>query len=199
MTGDSQPWNVNIHYDRLLVAAVPDGATDVLEVGCGVGFLAAAVAAPGRRVVALDVDAPVLARAQERFPDADVAWTLGDVMTYELGSFDAVLSNATLHHLPDTEAALRRLASLTRPRGVLAVVGFATNRTVAERSKVPMEFVVRGVANRWHSKWEHTAPVHWPPPLSYGDLARLASDILPGCEFRRLRMGRYLLTWTRPT
>jgi 2-polyprenyl-3-methyl-5-hydroxy-6-metoxy-1,4-benzoquinol methylase len=38
--------------------------------------------------------------------------------------FDSVVSNATLHHLPDTGTALRRLSQLVRPGGTLAIVGF---------------------------------------------------------------------------
>ena len=49
-----------------------------------------------------------------------------DVLPHPLGreSFDAVVSNATLHHLPDAGAALHRLSELVRPGGTLAIVGF---------------------------------------------------------------------------
>lgn len=111
-------WNGNIHYDARLAACVPDGAGAVLDVGCGDGFLAARLARCVPLVVALDIDAPVLGRARARFPDAPVTWCHGDVLTrpLEAGSFDAVLSNAMLHHLPGTRAALRRLSQLVRPR-----------------------------------------------------------------------------------
>jgi ubiquinone/menaquinone biosynthesis C-methylase UbiE len=67
-------------------------------------------------VAAIDIGAPVLDRARAQFPDAKVTWCHGDVLTYPLEptSFDAVLSNAALHHLSDTRAALRRLGELVK-------------------------------------------------------------------------------------
>jgi ubiquinone/menaquinone biosynthesis C-methylase UbiE len=122
----AQEWNVNIHYDARLAARVPARAAAVLDVGCGDGFLAARLARQVPKAVAIDINAPVLDRARARFPDAKVTWCHGDVLAYplELASFDAVLSNAALHHLPDTRAALRGLGELVRPGGTLAVVGF---------------------------------------------------------------------------
>lgn len=40
------------------------------------------------------------------FPDVPVTWLHGDVLAdvVTLGSFDAVVSNATVHHLPDTKS-----------------------------------------------------------------------------------------------
>src|SRR5512142_414183 len=116
-------WNANIHYDARLAACVPAAAEAVLDVGCGDGFLAARLAPRVPHVVAIDIDAAVLGRARARFPDAPVTWCHGDILTHplEAESFDAVLSNATLHHLPDTRAALRRLSRLVRPGGTLGI------------------------------------------------------------------------------
>jgi SAM-dependent methyltransferase len=120
-------WNVNIHYDGKLDDCVPRSATSALDVGCGDGLLANRLAARVPRVVAIDVDRPVLERAKQRVPDAPVIWRNADVLAAgeELGSFDAVVSNATLHHLPDTREGLRRMRERVRPGGTLAIVSFA--------------------------------------------------------------------------
>ena len=183
------PWNVNIHYDARLAALVPEGAVAVLDVGCGDGFLAARLAGRVPRVVAVDSDAPVLGRARARFPDAAVTWRHGDVMTCPLdpGSFDAVLSNAAFHHLPDAGAALARLGGLLRPGGTLAVVGFARTGW-RDLPWAAAAFVTRGAAIRWHGKWQHTAPQTWPPPHTLRQLRLLARPVLPGA--RRTRTSR---------
>jgi SAM-dependent methyltransferase len=64
---------------------------------------------------------------KQRFPGAQVAWTHGDFLeaSERLGSFDAAVSNATLHDLPDTRVALRRMRERVRPGGILALVAFA--------------------------------------------------------------------------
>ena len=95
-------WNVNIHYDGILDKCVPPHAASVLEVGCGDGFLAARLAQRIPHVVAVDIDQPVLERARQRCPAAPVEWLCGDIlaMADKLGDFDAIVANATLHHLP---------------------------------------------------------------------------------------------------
>ncbi|ORV81482.1 hypothetical protein AWC11_27000 [Mycobacterium interjectum] len=79
-----EPWTVNIHYDALLESKVPRAARCVLDVGCGDGFLAARLSRRVPEVIALDLDGPVLLRAQARFAAAPVRWVQGDVMTADL-------------------------------------------------------------------------------------------------------------------
>ena len=151
-------------------------------------------------MVALDADAGVLERARHRWRGRRIDWIHDDLLTVDLplNSFDVVLSNATLHHLPDEGEALTRLAALTRPNGRLGVVGFARNGFW----DWPMSLVgaaLLGINIRWHGgKWEHTAPIVWPPALTYGETRRVARAVLPGCVFRRLWLGRFLITWTKP-
>jgi SAM-dependent methyltransferase len=193
------PWNANIHYDARLAACVPVTAAAVLDVGCGDGFLAARLARRVPLVVAIDIDAPVLGRARARFPDAPVTWCRGDILTCTLepDSFDAVLSNAALHQLPDTRAALARLGQLVRPGGTLAIVGFPRTGW-RDLPWAAAAFISLGAANRLRGKWEHTAPKAWPPRDTFRQLRQAARETLPGARIRHLLMGRYLLTWTRP-
>jgi SAM-dependent methyltransferase len=193
-----QPWNVNIHYDATLARLAHHGARSALDVGCGDGFLSARLARSGLEVVAVDADAPVVDRARARFPDVPVDWVVGDVMVLPLaaGSFDLVVSNATLHHLGDPGAALERLGDLVRPGGRLGVVCFVRPRWVDLPWWV-IAFVARGAANRVRGKWEHTAPTSWPPAYTLAGLRRAASR-LPGARTRRLVLGRVLVTWERP-
>jgi SAM-dependent methyltransferase len=199
MSGMGGLWNVNIHYDARLAACVPVSAAAVLDVGCGDGFLAARLARRVPHVVAIDIDAPVLGRAQARFPDARVTWCQGDILAHPLrpGSFDAVLSNAMFHHLPDTRVGLSGLSQLVRPGGTLAIVGFLR----IERRDLPWAItttILRGVAIQVRGKWPHTAPQAWPPRDSIRELRQVTREILPGARVRLLLLGRYLLTWTRP-
>ena len=97
-----QLWNANIQYHSLLVEAIPHGARHVLDVGCGDGILSAQLAQAGvPHVVGLDLDPGVLDRARARHRGVTVEWRQGDVfdVPFEAGSFDAVVSVATLHHM----------------------------------------------------------------------------------------------------
>jgi len=195
----ADPWNINIHYDGKLDRCIPPQAESVLEVGCGDGFLAARLSQRIPHVVAVDVDKPVLQRAQQRFPDAPVTWRHGDILAIAdaLGDFDAVVSNATLHHLPDIRSALVCLRGLVAPGGTLALVTFAS----PGRRHLPWAlatFVIRGVAIRLRGKWEHSAPTVWPPQYTVAELRRHVRAVLPGARVSLLALGRVFVQWHAP-
>lgn len=195
----TEPWNINIHYDGKLDRCVPAGAASVLEVGCGDGFLAARLSQRVPQVVAVDADEPVLQRAKQRFPAASVTWRHGDILDLadELGDFDAVVSNATLHHLPDIPAALATLRALVRPGGTLALVTFARPGW-RHLPWAVATLVIRGLAIRVRGKWEHSAPTVWPPGYTVTDLRRHVRAELPGGRVSLLPLGRVFVQWHAP-
>jgi ubiquinone/menaquinone biosynthesis C-methylase UbiE len=100
---------------------------DLLDVGFGPGTITvdlAARVAPGR-VVGIDVSADPLAEARMAADRAgvEVTFEVGDV--YALGvdddSFAVVHAHQVLQHLTDPVAALREMARVCRPGGVIAV------------------------------------------------------------------------------
>jgi ubiquinone/menaquinone biosynthesis C-methylase UbiE len=100
---------------------------DLLDVGCGPGTITvdlAARVAPGR-VVGLDVSADPLAEARALAERSGVAvrFEVGDVYALSApdGSFDVVHAHQVLQHLTDPVAALREMARVCRPGGVIAV------------------------------------------------------------------------------
>jgi len=106
----------------------------VLDVGCGPGTITVDLArrvAPGR-VLGLDVSADPLdeARALAAREGVAVEFAVGDVYALDLpdDSVDVVHAHQVLQHLTDPVAALREMARVCRPGGVLAVrdVDYAT-------------------------------------------------------------------------
>jgi tRNA (cmo5U34)-methyltransferase len=95
-------------------------AEAILELGVGTGETAATVMAlhPAARLVGIDESEPMLARARDRFPDADLrVQRLQDPLPE--GSYDLVVSALAIHHLdPAGKADLfRRLRARLRPGG----------------------------------------------------------------------------------
>jgi ubiquinone/menaquinone biosynthesis C-methylase UbiE len=100
---------------------------ELLDVGCGPGTITVDLArrvTPGR-VVGLDVSADPLAEARAAASAAgvDVTFEVGDVYALEADddSFDVVHAHQLLQHLTDPVAALREMARVCRPGGVIAV------------------------------------------------------------------------------
>lgn len=194
-----QRWNHNIHYQRLVLRALPDGARRALDVGCGQGLLARELAVVVPRVTAIDLDERSLTLAREADSASEIEYLRGDFMTHPFSpaSFDLVASIAALHHM-DAAMALNRMKALLRPGGRLVVIGCARSRSVRD---VPYEIagaVTTRALKARRGYWQHSAPIVWPPPVSYGEMRRLARRVLPGSSFRRLVLWRYALTWTKP-
>ncbi|MDF5758024.1 class I SAM-dependent methyltransferase [Spongiactinospora sp. TRM90649] len=194
---DGKRWNHNIHYHPRILAAVPEGARDALDVGCGEGTLARELRRRVARVTGIDRDAVSIGHA--RAHPGDIEYVLDDFLThpFEPASFDVVASVATLHHM-DAVAGLERMRGLLRPGGMLAVVGLARGSMPKD---LPREVVTMAVstylrATRGH--WQHPSPTVWPPPLTYSQVREVAAEVLPGSEFRRHLLWRYSVLWRKP-
>ena len=192
-------WNHNIHHHGILLDALPADCRRVLDVGCGDGLLTRALAERGLEVVALDADADAVAATRAEVADLEAVRVVeGDVMDpdLDLGTFDAVLAVASLHHLP-LEDGLRRLSDLVAPGGVLGIVGLASSRSAWDLGHDLIGSVATRVLRRRHGYSEVTAPTKR-PRQSYSRVLRVATLMLPGCRYRRHVLFRYSLVWTRP-
>lgn len=91
---------------------------DILEVGCGAGWLCGDLARYGR-VTATDLSDEVLARASERLPE--VRFVAGDFMALDFGnaSCDVIVTLEVLAHVGDQPTFIAKLARLLRPGGHL--------------------------------------------------------------------------------
>jgi ubiquinone/menaquinone biosynthesis C-methylase UbiE len=98
---------------------------EVLDVACGTGVVARIAAdrlAGEGTVTGLDLNEGMLAVARRLRPDLD--WRVGDAaqLPFADGTFDAVLCQMALMFFPDRPGALREMARVTRPGGIVALV-----------------------------------------------------------------------------
>ena len=207
--GPPERWTQNGHYHQLILDAIPAGCAAALDVGCGTGRLTRRLRAAGPRVTGLDRDEQCIRVARGHPGAAGIGYLVGDVARAPLQpeSFDLVTSVAMVHHM-DAGLALRRMAGLLRPGGVLAVVGLARDSSPADFGRAVPAIAgtqlhrladirrQRRTGGRWPAA--HQPPLVWPPPLSYRQLRRLAERLLPGARYRRHLYGRYSLVWTKP-
>ncbi|MGO1992564.1 MAG: class I SAM-dependent methyltransferase [Corynebacterium sp.] len=117
---------------RLVDAMAPRHAR-VLDAGSGTGRVAAALAARGHLVAAVDIDPQLVEYARGRYAGSGVEWAVGDLASdaeVPSGPFDIIVSAGNvLAFIPDAahRQALGVLASRLAPAGRL-VVGFGLSR-----------------------------------------------------------------------
>jgi SAM-dependent methyltransferase len=114
--GEPERWQQRV--EEFVLGHIGDPPARVLEVGCGEGALARAMARAGHSVTAIDPRAPEGPHFQrvriEEFSDP--------------GLFDYAVASLSLHHVEDLGSALDKIANLLRAGGALVVVELAWDR-----------------------------------------------------------------------
>jgi ubiquinone/menaquinone biosynthesis C-methylase UbiE len=155
--GDAQQQEIRDAY--LARIEFPPGA-QVLEVGCGPGPVARALAVrPGiGEVVGVDPSPRFLELARERVGEiANLTFVEGDARALPVddASFDVVVFHTTLCHVPGPEDALGEAFRVVRPGGWLAVFdGDYVTTTCANSDHDPLQTCLdAAVAFLVHDRW----------------------------------------------
>jgi 2-polyprenyl-3-methyl-5-hydroxy-6-metoxy-1,4-benzoquinol methylase len=189
--------------EEALLAAVPRRCRRALDVGCGDGLFAERLAERTDQVTALDLSPEMIRRARARSTRGNVAYTVGDLLTWSDGDFDVVASVAALHHV-DLEVGLGRLAGWVRPGGLLLVHDLLASVGPLDRAADVVAFLLtraprllrRSAAPELAAAWrDHSAHEDLRPTA---EIRALAARVLPGATVRRHLEWRYTLAWRRP-
>lgn len=89
----------------------------LLDVATGPGYVAAAAAQRGARVVGVDFAAAMLTEARRRYPAIEFKQGDAEALPFSDGSFDAVVMSFGLLHLGRPEQALSEARRVLRPGG----------------------------------------------------------------------------------
>ncbi|HWX73815.1 MAG TPA: methyltransferase domain-containing protein [Solirubrobacteraceae bacterium] len=108
----------------------------VLDLGCGEGYFAAALARGGAEVVAVDVAEAALRRARTSHPELDVRLAEPEApLPLEDSSFDVVWAGETIEHVADTQQWLSEVRRVLRSGGLILIStpdhGFLTRLRLA--------------------------------------------------------------------
>lgn len=109
--------------ERLIERAVADAPANVLEVGCGQGWLTRQLleALPEARVVGLDIRDDAIEFARELVPGAEFLVATGERLPFDDASFDLVVCSEVLEHVEDPTVVLREIKRVWRGHAVLSV------------------------------------------------------------------------------
>jgi 2-polyprenyl-6-hydroxyphenyl methylase/3-demethylubiquinone-9 3-methyltransferase len=128
---------------------------DVLDVGCGGGILAEAMARVGAKVLGIDLGQGVLDVAELHAIEAKVPVTYRAVAAEDLarerpGAFDVVTCMEMLEHVPDPGAILGALAQLVRPGGDVIVSTLNRNARAFAVAIIGAEYIARVLPRGTH-------------------------------------------------
>ena len=109
---------------KILRAATPKPADNLLEVGCGTGVLvrrAVEIVRPAGSVTGLDLSTSMLSVAERKAPDA--LFQQGNAMDLPFSSetFDVVIASFVLMFVPDQSLAVREMWRVLKPGGRLVI------------------------------------------------------------------------------
>jgi 2-polyprenyl-6-hydroxyphenyl methylase/3-demethylubiquinone-9 3-methyltransferase len=104
-------------------------ACNVLDIGCGAGFLSNYLAARGHHVIGLDLADDSLAVAARHDPTGSVDYQHGDALSlpYIDGTFDVVCAMDFLEHVEEPERAVAEAARVLVPGGLFFFHTFNRN------------------------------------------------------------------------
>lgn len=121
----SHRWRTAQNSAAYLLPHLRPGLT-VLDVGCGPGTITedlAAIVGPDGHVLGVDSEPEVVQAARESGRQPNARYEVHDALRLDLpdASYDVVHAHQVLQHLQDPAAALREMARVTRPGGLVAV------------------------------------------------------------------------------
>ena len=107
------------YEDQIIPLAVAEqgGADRVLDLGCGDGQIARALASSGVSVVGVDPTTNQIDVAAERAGGPVFAQAGAAVLPFSDGAFDGVIACLVFEHIDDVDAAIGEVARVLRPGG----------------------------------------------------------------------------------
>lgn len=157
--------------DRLVEVAGPEAGERVLDLACGPGFVAEAVARRGCVATGVDISSSMIELAAERLPGVEFRVGSAEAIPVDEGAFEHVISSFGLPHFADHAAAFREV------RRVLAPGGRFTVATWLSPTENPFFGVILGaLAHAGDLSVAASLPAG-EDMFAYADPARLESDL----------------------
>lgn len=118
--------------ERIGRALGPARAGRLLDIACGPGILAAALAGDARQLVGLDSTPEMIDLARARCAEAGLTNTefrLGDAeaLPFDNAEFDGVVSRLAVHHFSEPTRVLREARRVVRPEGQVVVADIVSS------------------------------------------------------------------------
>lgn len=201
-------WDHNRQYQRAMLAKIPPGAAQALEIGCGTGEFCLRLAEKCVYVTGIDVAPGMIEAAEKRNAAPNIRYALADAAQFlaqKESAYDVIASIAAFHHL-DEEEMLRLSKRALRPGGVLLLQDLYEEKTAAFRALSllgaavnPFFLLVKtgrpAVPKREREIWAGHGGDDFYSTLS--QIKARAAGTLGRCEVRRRLFWRYTLFYQK--
>ena len=104
----------------------------VLDVACGPGLLACALAPYAQKVTGIDLVPAMIEKAQKTQQEkglSNIEWKIGDILPLPFADskFSAVVCRYAFHHFLKPEAVLKEMIRVAKPNGQIAIIDVFTS------------------------------------------------------------------------
>jgi demethylmenaquinone methyltransferase/2-methoxy-6-polyprenyl-1,4-benzoquinol methylase len=219
LVADLLSFGQNARWQRAMVDQVgihlalrPEGRPRVLDVATGPAAVARRLArrVPSVAIVGVDQSPEMLGAGVELVRDAGLAGRIrfvlgqGEHLPFPDGAFDAVTFTYLLRYVDDPAEALRELARVLRPGGILANLEFAVPSSPVWQplwvlyTRVGLPILGRLVSASWYRVGRFLGPnitaFYRRHPLD-DQLAMWREAGVPGVRSRRMSLGGGVVIW----
>lgn len=139
--------NESVEFSARLHEYASFAGKDVLDVGCGNGYVLSRYARAGARTVGVDLTRAAVELCRSRFAHMDLPGEFrqanAEALPFPDNTFDCVTSMGVLHHTPNTAAAVAEVFRVLKPGGRLIVMFYHRNSALY-RVGFPLQRLLTG-------------------------------------------------------
>ena len=126
---------------RLLELEILDRGMTLMDLGSGDGYISRAVAGYVEKVFAVDISREMLKElknkaAREGISNIETIESDGQDVPLEDGCIDLVCASMYLHHIGEPEIAIREMARVLKPRGIVYLADFYEHSDLELKEKM---------------------------------------------------------------
>ncbi len=206
---DQEGWDHNNHYHSFLRKQLPVQRQVAFDIGCGTGEFSRLLSKRFEKVIATDLSPNMIEVAKQRSRQfSNIDFQVADVMQWEptAEQFDAIVSIATLHHLP-VESLLPNLKAALKPGGRLIILDLLElegwRDKLSDFVAVPLNWLFQTFKNSNIRQSNEAAAamrehLRADEYLTISQARRIYTRALRGAKVRKHLFWRYSVVWEKP-